>query len=97
MGETLVTTLTGLATRIAARICAYTYAFYINRMCWDALKGRSKNCGSEPDNTHLVSRRKLPVRSVPRLINAYLGETLFSEYRKRPFMRQLVGDSPLCE
>ncbi|MDQ4001300.1 MAG: transposase [Actinomycetota bacterium] len=32
LGETLATTLTGLATRIAAKICAYTYAFYINRM-----------------------------------------------------------------
>jgi hypothetical protein len=32
VGETLATTLTGLATRIAAKICAYTYAFYINRM-----------------------------------------------------------------
>jgi hypothetical protein len=32
LGETLATTLTGLATRIAAKITAYTYAFYINRM-----------------------------------------------------------------
>lgn len=32
LGETLATTLTGLATRIAAKISAYTYAFYINRM-----------------------------------------------------------------
>jgi len=32
VGETLATTLTGLATRIAAKITAYTYAFYINRM-----------------------------------------------------------------
>jgi hypothetical protein len=32
VGETLATSLTGLATRIAAKICAYTYAFYINRM-----------------------------------------------------------------
>jgi hypothetical protein len=31
-GETLATTLVGLATRIAAKICACTYAFYINRM-----------------------------------------------------------------
>jgi len=32
LGETLATTLTGLATRIAAKICAYTYAFLINRV-----------------------------------------------------------------
>jgi hypothetical protein len=31
LGETLATTLVGLATRIAAKICAYTYAFLINR------------------------------------------------------------------
>ncbi len=29
---TLAKTLVGLATRIAAKICAYTYAFYVNRM-----------------------------------------------------------------
>ena len=32
LGETLATTLVGLATRIAAKIAAYTYAFYVNRM-----------------------------------------------------------------
>src|SRR5215218_5497047 len=32
MGETLATTLIGLATRIATKICAYTYALLINRM-----------------------------------------------------------------
>jgi hypothetical protein len=32
VGETLATTLVGLATRIAAKIAAYTYAFAINRM-----------------------------------------------------------------
>ena len=32
LGETLATTLVGLATRIAAKITAYTYAFLINRM-----------------------------------------------------------------
>jgi hypothetical protein len=31
LGETLATTLVGVATRIAAKICAYTYAFLINR------------------------------------------------------------------
>ena len=32
LGETLATTLVGLATRIAAKITAYTYGFYVNRM-----------------------------------------------------------------
>ena len=32
LGETLAITLVGLATRIAAKICAYTYAFLVNRM-----------------------------------------------------------------
>jgi hypothetical protein len=32
LGETLAVTLIGLATRIAAKICAYTYGFYINRI-----------------------------------------------------------------
>jgi hypothetical protein len=32
LGETLATTMVGLATRIAAKIAAYTYAFLINRM-----------------------------------------------------------------
>ncbi len=31
LGETLAKTLVGLATRIAAKICAYTYAFMVNR------------------------------------------------------------------
>src|SRR5215207_3672227 len=32
LGETLATTLVGLATRIATKIAAYTYAFLVNRM-----------------------------------------------------------------
>ena len=32
VGETLAVTLVGLATRIAVKICAYTYAFLVNRM-----------------------------------------------------------------
>ena len=28
----MASTLVGLATRIAAKICAYTYAFLVNRM-----------------------------------------------------------------
>ena len=32
LGRTLATTLVGLATRIAAKITAYTYGFLINRM-----------------------------------------------------------------
>jgi hypothetical protein len=32
LGETLATTLVGLATMIAAKIAAYTYGFYVNRI-----------------------------------------------------------------
>jgi len=32
LGETLATTLVGLATRIAAKVTAYTYGFYVNRV-----------------------------------------------------------------
>ena len=32
LGETLAKTLLGLATRIAAKITAYTYAFLVNRL-----------------------------------------------------------------
>ena len=32
LGETLASTLVGLATRIAAKIAAYTYGFHINRI-----------------------------------------------------------------
>jgi hypothetical protein len=32
MGGTLAKTLTGLATRIAAKVCAYTYGLYVNRL-----------------------------------------------------------------
>ena len=32
LGETLATTLVGLVTRITAKICAYTYGFYVNRL-----------------------------------------------------------------
>ena len=32
LGETLATTLVGLATRIAAKIAAYTYGFHVNRI-----------------------------------------------------------------
>jgi len=32
LGETLVSTLVGLAARIAAKVTAYTYGFFINRV-----------------------------------------------------------------
>jgi hypothetical protein len=41
IGETLATTLVGLAIRIAAKICAYTYAFLVNRRL-DRPQGRIK-------------------------------------------------------
>jgi hypothetical protein len=43
LGETLATTLVGLATRIAAKIAAYTYAFFlVNRMLGRPQEGRIK-------------------------------------------------------
>ncbi len=53
LGETLATTLVGLARRIAAKICAYTYAFLVNRLLGRPLKAGSRSCGREPGNTHL--------------------------------------------
>jgi len=41
MGETLATTLVGLATTIAAKVCAYTYGLYVNRLLGRA-QGRLK-------------------------------------------------------
>jgi hypothetical protein len=41
LGETLATTLVGLATRIATKIAAYTYAFLVNR-CLSRPQGRIK-------------------------------------------------------
>jgi hypothetical protein len=41
LGETLATTLVGLASRIAAKICAYTYGFHVNRLL-DRPQGRIK-------------------------------------------------------
>jgi hypothetical protein len=41
LGETLATTLVGLAIRIAAKICAYTCAFLVNRHL-DRPQGRIK-------------------------------------------------------
>ena len=32
MGETLATTLVGVSTRIAAKMAAYTYGLYVNRL-----------------------------------------------------------------
>lgn len=40
--RTLAKTLVGLATRIVAKICAYTYAFYVNRLLGRA-QGRMKD------------------------------------------------------
>jgi hypothetical protein len=53
LGETLATTFVGLATRIATKITAYTYAFLVNRMFWVVLKVTSRSYGRDPDNTHL--------------------------------------------
>ena len=42
IGETLAITLAGLVTRIAAKVCAYTYGLYVNR-----LLGRPQGCIKE--------------------------------------------------
>ena len=41
LGETLATTLVGLATRIAVEVCAYIYAFMVNQML-EGPQGRIK-------------------------------------------------------
>jgi hypothetical protein len=53
VGETLATTLVGLATRIAAKMTAYTHAFLVNRVLGRP-QGKSRISGHKPDNTHLV-------------------------------------------
>jgi Transposase DDE domain len=53
LGETLATTLVGLATRIAAKIAAYTFTLFWSTGCWSALKVTSRSCGHDPDNRHL--------------------------------------------
>ncbi len=45
IGETLATTLVGLVSRIVAKICAYTYAFVVNRRLGRA-QGRIKDLGA---------------------------------------------------
>ena len=52
LGQTLATTLVGLATRIAAKICAYTYALMVNRMLarpQDHLTGSLERYGDAED------------------------------------------------
>ena len=46
LGWTLARTLVGLASRIVAKICAYTYGLHINR-CWAGRRDASKTCGHE--------------------------------------------------
>ena len=56
--ETLATTLVGLATRIAAKITAYTTLTLFGLTdVWGDRRGGSKPCGHEPNNTHLVRGR----------------------------------------
>ncbi len=47
LGETLATTLVGLATRIAAKIAAYTPTASTSTGFWAVLKGVSRSCGHE--------------------------------------------------
>ena len=46
MGETLSSTLVGLVRRIAAKVSAYTYGLYVNRLL-GRLRGASRLCGHE--------------------------------------------------
>ena len=52
LGETLATTLTGLLTRVAAKIIACTYAFTVNRLL-DRRQGRIKELWPKLNNIHL--------------------------------------------
>ena len=45
MGETLATTLVGLATRIAEKVTAYTYGLYITTGSSEGRRGSSRSCG----------------------------------------------------
>lgn len=55
LGETLIKTLVGLATRIAAKVTAYTFAFLIDRRLGRP-QGRIKELWARhPRNTHLAS------------------------------------------
>ncbi len=54
LGETLATTLVGLVTRIAAKICAYTSTRSWLTGSWIALKVASRSCARDPRNRHLV-------------------------------------------
>jgi hypothetical protein len=45
--ETLATTLVGLVTRIAAKVRAYTYGFFVSTVCWVVLRAASRSCGPE--------------------------------------------------
>ena len=47
MGETLATTLVGLATRIAEKVTAYTYGFCTSTGALEGRRGSSRPCGRE--------------------------------------------------
>jgi Transposase DDE domain len=54
LGETLATTLVGLATRILRPRSALTPTPFWSTGSWDVLKVASRSCGHELDNRHLV-------------------------------------------
>jgi hypothetical protein len=47
MDGTLASTLVGLASRIAAKICAHAYGLYVNRLLWADRRGASRSFGPE--------------------------------------------------
>ena len=65
IGETLVTTLVGLATRIVAKMTAYTYAFLVNCRLVEREVG-SRSCGPENLAT-LIQRGERGRRLLPHV------------------------------
>jgi Transposase DDE domain len=75
---TLATTLVGLASRIAAKICAYTYAFQVNRLLGRAqMKAALSRLA---DLVHFKARPSL-IREAERLQAQYRGHQPARETR----------------
>lgn len=63
INRTLAARLAGLATRIAAKIVAYTYAFHVNRLPGRP-QGRMKDLRAwKPRDAHLAGKRYVPAKA----------------------------------
>jgi hypothetical protein len=62
LGETLATSLVGLARRLVAKISAYTPTLFGSTDAWGDRKGESKLCAHKPNNTHLAG---IPASNAP--------------------------------